>query len=260
MYGIHFSRTFYPVGIDQEEIAVHPSGKHFPIGNLCLMAFARAEFWLPFQVDVPGGKKSLVNVCVDGTDRQIQFRMVCDDLVGGLSLVYQVGNKPVSPEQFFFGHVNASSAAGKKFAVFTVSKAGIIDILVCNGAFVDRPVTAVTDIRGLIQTPAMFQDEILAGLVAGGTGPGGAFDAAEDDLVTDIGLTAMVSMDTEVFGIIKSAFVIPVAETVFPHFLGDSGWIFAEEAGDVFKRSTIGKSFFDVETVFQGKMLLVSRY
>ena len=95
MYGIHFSRTFYPVGIDQEEIAVHPSGKHFPIGNLCLMAFARAEFWLPFQVDVPGGKKPLVNVCVEGADRQIQFRMVCDDLVGGLSLVYQVGNKPV---------------------------------------------------------------------------------------------------------------------------------------------------------------------
>lgn len=258
MYGIHFSSTFYPVGIDQEEVAVHAPGKHFTIGNLCLMAFAWAEFWFPFQVDVPGGKKPLVNVCVDGTDRQIQFRMVCDDLVGGLSLVYQVGNKPVFLEQFFFGHVNASSAAGKKLAVFAVSKTGIIDILVCNGAFVDHLITAVTDIRGLIQTPAAFPDEIPAGLVAGRAG--GAFDAAEDDLVTGIGLTAMVSMDTEVFGIIKSAFVIPVAETVFPHLLGDSGWILAEEAGNVFKRSTIGKSFFDVEAVFQGKMLLVSRY
>lgn len=221
MYGIHFSSTFYPVGIDQEEVAVHAPGKHFTIGNLCLMAFAWGEFWLPFQVDVPGGKKPLVNVCVDGTDRQIQFRMVCDDLVGGLSLVYQVGNKPVFLEQFFFGHVNASSAAGKKLAVFAVSKTGIIDILVCNGAFVDHLITAVTDIRGLIQTPAAFPDEIPAGLVAGGAG--GAFDAAEDDLVTGIGLTAMVSMDTEVFGVIKSAFVIPVAETVFPHLLGDSG-------------------------------------
>lgn len=67
-------------------------------------------------------------------------------------------------------------------------------------------------------------------------------------------------MDAEVFGIIKGAFVIPVAETVFPHLLGDSGWILAEEASNVFKRSTIGKSFFDVEAVFQGKMLLVSRY
>lgn len=65
------------------------------------------------------------------------------------------------------------------------------------------------------------------------------FDATEDDLVTDIGLTAMVSMDTEVFGIIKSAFVIPVAETVFSYLPGDGGWILAEKAGDVFKRSTI---------------------
>ena len=54
--------------------------------------------------------------------------MVCDDLVRGLSLVYQVGNKSVLFEQLFFSHVNASSVAGKKLAVFAVSKTGIIDI------------------------------------------------------------------------------------------------------------------------------------
>ena len=62
----------------------------------------------------------------------------------------------------------------------------------------------------------------------------------------------MVSMDTEVFGIIKSTFVIPVAEPVLPYLLGDGGWILSEEAGNVLKRSTIGKSLFDVEAVLLG--------
>ena len=184
--------------------------------------------------------------------------MVCDNLVRGLTLVYQVGNKPVFLEQFLFGHVDALSAAGKKLAVFAVSKEGIIDILMCNGTFMECFVTAVTDIGSLIQPSAMFPDEIPAGLIAGGAG--GTFNAAENEFVAGISFTAMVSMNTEVFCIIKRAFVIPVAETVFPHLLRDSGWILAEEAGNVFKRSTIGKSFFDVEAVFQGKMFLISRY
>lgn len=136
-----------------------------------------------------------------------------------------MGDKPVLFEELFSGHVNAGSAAGKKLMVFPISEAGIIDILVCNGTFMECPVTAVTDVRGLIQTSAAFPDEIPAGLVTGRTGS--ALDAAEDDLVTDIGLAAMVSMDTEVFGVIKSAFMIPVAEAVFPYLLGDGGWILA---------------------------------
>ena len=88
MYSIHFGSTFDPVGINQKEVAVHASGKDFAVSDLCLMAFAGTEFRFPFEVDVPGGEKPFVNVCVKGADRQPQFRMVCYNLVGGLSLVY----------------------------------------------------------------------------------------------------------------------------------------------------------------------------
>ena len=68
MYSIHFSSTFYAAGIKKKEVAVHAPGKHFTVSDLCLMAFAGTEFWFPLQVNVPGGKKPLVNVCIEGTD------------------------------------------------------------------------------------------------------------------------------------------------------------------------------------------------
>lgn len=54
------------------------------------MALAGPELRLAFQVDIPGCKESLIDVGVDGTDGHIQFRMVCYDLIGRLSLIDQM--------------------------------------------------------------------------------------------------------------------------------------------------------------------------
>ena len=53
-------------------------------------------------------------------------------------------------------------------------------------------------------------------LVAGWTG--GTFDTTENDLATGIDFFAMISVDAEVMCIVKTAFVIPVAEPVQPDF------------------------------------------
>lgn len=258
MYGIHFCSTFYPVGINHKEVTVHAPGEHFTVGDLCFMAFTRAKFGFPFQIYVPGSKKPLVNICVKGAHGHIQFRMVCDNLIRRLSLVYQMGNEPVFVQKFLSGHVDSVSAAGKKFTVFPVSKTGIIDILMCDGAFVECLVAAVTDIWGFIQAYAPFPDKIPAGLVA--SRAGSTFDAAEDDLAAGIGFVAVVSMDTEVFGIIKSAFVVPVAEAVFFYLFRDGGRILAQEAADVLERHPLRKCFLNVKPVFEGEVFLVSRY
>ena len=53
-------------------------------------------------------------------------------------------------------------------------------------------------------------------VVAGWTG--GTFDTAENDLATGIDFFAMISVDAKVMCIVKTAFVIPVAEPVQPDF------------------------------------------
>ncbi|MFQ9837836.1 MAG: ATP-binding protein [Agathobacter rectalis] len=61
-----------------------------------------------------------------------------------------------------------------------------------------------------------FFDKVRTCLVAGWTG--GTFDTAENDLATGIDFFAMISVDAKVMRIVKTAFVIPVAEPVQPDF------------------------------------------
>ena len=106
-----------------------------------------------------------------------------------------------------------------------------------DGAVVDRPGTAVADIRSLIKPVAAFPAEVRAGLVAGRTG--GTFDVTQNDLAAYIGLSAVIAVYAEVVGIVKSAFVVPVAETVVSDLFGDGGRVLAEESGDILKGGTL---------------------
>lgn len=69
------------------------------------MALAGPELRLAFQVDIPGCKESLIDVGVDRTDGHIQLRMVCHDLIRGLSLIDQMGNQLVFLCHFGLCHV-----------------------------------------------------------------------------------------------------------------------------------------------------------
>ena len=71
-------------------------------------------------------------------------------------------------------------------------------------------------IRRFIESVTSFFDKVRTCLVAGWTG--GTFDTAENDLATGIDFFAMISVDAKVMCIVKTAFVIPVAEPVQPDF------------------------------------------
>ena len=113
-------------------------------------------------------------------------------------------------------HVYAGSGFGETFFVFTISKDSIIAILVSNGAVVDCFCASIAHVRCLVKSIASFLNEVRTSLIAGWTS--GTFDTAENDLATGIDFFAMISVDAKVMCIVKTAFVIPVAEPVQPDF------------------------------------------
>lgn len=68
------------------KVSIHPSLKDGTVFDLCVMALTRFEFYLAFEVDIPCGKEALIQIGIKSPDGHIQFGMVCDDLVRGLSL------------------------------------------------------------------------------------------------------------------------------------------------------------------------------
>ena len=68
--------------------------------------------------------------------------------------------------------------------------------------------TAVADIRSPVKPYAALFFKVSAGLIAGRTGC--AFDPAQDDLSAGVSLLAVIAVNTEVFGVIESPFVIPI--------------------------------------------------
>ena len=130
----------------------------------------------------------------------------------GLPLGEQWGDEHILLPQFMFRHADTSAGIRKEFSVLPVSEFSIIAVFVGDGAVVYGFRTSITDIGCLIKAATAFPGKVRTGLVAGGTGS--TFHITEDDLTACIGLPAAVTVDTEVMGIIESAFMIPVAEPV----------------------------------------------
>ena len=172
------------------------------------MALSWFEMNFPFQIYVPCRKESLVKIRIQGTDGHIQLRMVCQDMIGRLSLFDQWGNDLVLFAKLPFGHVDPCSGIPELFPVFSVSESGVIRVFMCNGAVIDFFRTAVADIRSPVKPYAALFFKVSAGLVAGRTGC--AFDSAQDNLSAGISLLAVIAVNTEVFGVIESPFVIPI--------------------------------------------------
>ena len=222
------------------------------------MAFAGFEFHLALQINISGSEDSLIQIVVKSPDRHIKFRVVGEDLIRGLPLCDQRGDDHILLPEFMLCQADAGTGILQTFPVLSVSKLSIIAVLMSDGAVVDRPGTAVADIRSLIKPVAAFPAEVGTGLVAGRTG--GTFDVTQNDLAAYIGLSAVIAVYAEVVGIVKSAFVVPVAEAVVSDLFGDGGRILAEESGDILKGGTLVQGSFDVPAVIKGKMFLVSWY
>ena len=127
--------------------------------------------------------------------------MITDDLIRGLSSLDKRSDRLVYLTKFVLGQTDARTHISKFFTVFAVSKPGIVTVLVSDGAVIDLFVTAIADVRCMIEPFAPFFFEIGTGLIAGRTG--GAFDSTQNDLVTDIGFLATISVNTEVMRVVK---------------------------------------------------------
>ena len=92
---------------------------------------------------------------------------------------------------------------------------------------------AIADIGCFVQPVAAFHLIILTGLVACGTGS--TFDAADNDFAAYIGFTAVVTMDAEVFCIIKGTLVVPVRNPVRSDLFGNRSRILAKILCNVFE-------------------------
>ena len=134
--------------------------------------------------------------------------MVCQDMIGRLSLFDQWGNDLVLFAELPFGHVDPCSGIPEFFPVFPVSEPGVIRVFVSNGAVIDFFRTAVADIRSPVKPYAALFFKVSAGLVAGRAGC--AFDSAQDNFAAGVSLLTVIAVNTEVLGIIESPFVIPV--------------------------------------------------
>lgn len=214
MYGIHFRPVVRGKGL---EVGIHPALEYRTVLDLCIVAFTGPELHFPFGVDIPCSKETVIQISVKGPDGHTQFRVVCYDLVRRLSLRDQRGDDHILLPQFMLCHADTGTGIRKELPVFSVSEFSIIAVFVGNGAMIDSFRTSITDIRSLIKTVTAFPYKVRTGLVTGGTGS--TFHITEDELTAYIRFPAVIAVDTEVMGIIESAFMIPVAEPVGPDLL-----------------------------------------
>lgn len=172
------------------------------------MTFPGAELWFALQINVPGIEEPFVNAGIDGTDGHIQFGMIYCNLVRGLSLLYQWSDNLILLSKPMLCNRNARLGVTEQLTVSAVYEFGIAGIFVGNGVVGELPATSIADIRSLIEpgTPLFFK--VPAGLITGGAGS--TLDTTDKNLVTDIEPAAGISVEAEVPGIIKIAFVIPV--------------------------------------------------
>ncbi len=222
MNGIHFRERLQ---IECLKIGVCTIVENCTVRDLCFVAFARFETDLTLQINVASTEKSQINVCVQGADRYVQFRMIGYDLVRRLSLLDQRSNDLVDLTQLMFSHIYATACIAKVLLILPVCKTGVVFILVSNRTTADLFITAIADIRSFIEAVTAFLLKVTTCLVTGGAGS--AFHSAQDDLSTCISLFTVITMDTKVLCIVERAFMIPVRQAVLLHFLGNGCGIFA---------------------------------
>ena len=192
MHGVHFHKGSQSQLL---EIGIGSALKNTAVRDLCFVYLAWFELHFTFQVNVSCGQDPHVEIGVNATHRQLQFRMVRNDLVRRLSLLDQRTDDPVFLVKFTSGHTDTRTGLFKAFAIFAVSKSGIVSVFVCDGTVGNLFITAIADIRSFIEPAATFLFKVRAGLVAGRAGS--TLDTAKKDFPTGIGLFTMVAVDTK---------------------------------------------------------------
>ena len=158
------------------EVTIQPVGEDCSVCDLCFMALSWLEMDLLLQIYVSCRKETLIKIGIHGTNRHIQFRLVCQDMIRRMSLFDQWRNDLILFVKFPLGHVDPGSGIPGVFTIFPVSKPCVIRVFVGDGAVADLFGTAVTDIRSSVKSYVALFFKVSAGLITGRTG--NAFEPA----------------------------------------------------------------------------------
>lgn len=240
------------------KILISPSIKDFTVGDSCLLSLSGFKLRFAFQINVSGQQDTLINVVVQCLDRYIQLRMIGEDVIGRLSLHDKRLDDVIHPVDLRSGLVDPFPRGSSKFLILALGKMGVVIVFVrdCTAVFLFR--TAVADVGSLVELAALFLLKAFVDLIAPMTGS--TLPVTKKKLFADVGEFAAKTVNTEVIRVGKTALVPCVSAAVKPHFLGDGGRIFAKELGDILERKSFIKRFLDVESVFQSKVFLITRY
>ena len=181
MHGIHFHKGRQSQLL---EIGIGSVLENTAVRDLCFVYHAWLELHFTFQVNVSCGQDPHVEIGVNATHRQLQFRMVRNDLVRRLSLLDQRTDDPVFLAKFLSGHADTGAGLLKAFPIFAVSKPGIVRILMSNGAMANFLWTAIANVRSPVEPQTVFFLKVFAGLVTVRTGR--AFDTAHDQFLASL--------------------------------------------------------------------------
>ena len=187
-----------------QEIAVEPSDKDLPVGDLGLVAFTCFELHFTFQVNVAAGEKTKLDVLIHRSYGQPKLRMSYQDLVRRLSCHDEGRDHFVDLMELLSGEVDTFSGADQRFRVLAVCKMGIIALFMRNSTTGTAFITSVTDIRSPVDPVAALFYEVLAMVVTGRAG--GTLDVTEDDLSADIGFVTVEAFGAEVLRVIEETF------------------------------------------------------
>ena len=79
MNGIHFCKRIKTKIL---KISKHTPFKDSTVLDLCFMYLTWSKLYLTLEVDIPCSENAILQIRIESPDRHIQFRMVCDDLIG----------------------------------------------------------------------------------------------------------------------------------------------------------------------------------
>lgn len=106
MNGIHFCKRIKAKIL---KISKHTSFKNSTVLDLCFMYLTWFKRDLALETDIPCSENAIIQIRIESPDGYIQFRMVCDDLIGGLPLIDQRCDDHIFLMKFMLCHIYAGS-------------------------------------------------------------------------------------------------------------------------------------------------------
>lgn len=106
MNGIHFCKRIKTKIL---KISKHTPFKNSTVLDLCFMYLTWFKLDIALEVDIPDSENAIIKISIESPDRHIQFRMVCDDLIGGLPLIDQRCDDHIFLMKFMLCHIYAGS-------------------------------------------------------------------------------------------------------------------------------------------------------